>query len=187
MSARASGPPEALQISRALEERLAHGRSQAITDTRLWALLLCNQETSTYPIDQESAYHLFAAIASTSHSFMNEPMKLEIVRLASDGSNWVSYRDRLNITLRMRRWQEHLMPDSVTRAYLDRGDVNNVRPSMHWEDDDETVKHLIISSVPDEIFNRIKGGANARTLWASLKDICEGRSRSLLIDLGRKP
>ncbi len=75
-------------------------------------------------------------------------MKLEIVRLASDGSNWVSYRDRLNITLRMRRWQEHLMSDSVTRAYLDRGDVNNVRPSMQWGDDDETVKHLIMSSVP---------------------------------------
>ena len=107
---------------------------------------------------------------------MNEPMKLEIVRLASDGSNWVSYRDRLNITLRMRRWQEHLSSDSVTQAYLDRGDVNGVKPVMRWEDDDETVKHLIMSSVPDEIFNRIKGGANAKAWWASLKGICEGRS-----------
>jgi len=115
-------------------------------------------------------------------------MKLEIVRLASDGSNWVSYRGRLNITLHMHRWhlQEHLTSDSVTQAYLDRGDVNNVKPSMRWEDDDETVKHLITSSVPDEIFNRIKGSTNARTWWASLKDICEGRSQSLLIDLGRE-
>jgi hypothetical protein len=35
---------------------------------------------------------------------MNEPMKLEIVRLAGDGSNWVSYRDRMGIILRMRRF-----------------------------------------------------------------------------------
>jgi hypothetical protein len=107
---------------------------------------------------------------------MNEPMKLEIVRLASDGSNWVSYRDRLNITLRMRRWQKHLTSDSVTQAYLDHGDVNSVKPVMWWEDDNKTVKHLIMSSVPDKIFNRIKGGANAKAWWASVKGICEGRS-----------
>jgi len=64
----------------------------------------------------------------------------------------------------------------VTQAYLDCGDVNGVKPVMRWEDDDETVKHLIMSSVPDEIFNRIKGGANAKAWWASLKGICEGRS-----------
>jgi len=57
---------------------------------------------------------------------------------------------------------------------------------MRWEDDDETVKHLIMSFVPNEIFNRIKGGTNARTWWASLKDTCEGRLQSFLIDLGRR-
>jgi len=82
--------------------------------------------------------------------------------------------------------QEHLTSDFVTQAYLDRRDVNNVKPSMRWEDDDETVKHLIMSFVPDEIFNRIKGSTNARTWWASLKDTCEGRLQSFLIDLGRR-
>ena len=43
-----------------------------------------------------------------------------------------------------------------------------------------------MSSIPDEIFNRIKSGASAQAWWDSLKDICEGRSRSLLIDLGQK-
>jgi len=117
---------------------------------------------------------------------MNDTMKVEIVRLAGDGSNWITYRDRFNITLHMRRWQDHLTSSSVTQAYLDRGDVNNVKPTMRWEDDDEAVKHLIMNSIPDDIFNRVKGGKNAKEWWDTLKSISEGRSRSLRIDLGRK-
>ena len=66
--------------------------------TRLWALLLHIKSVRTL-FNRKSAYPFFVVTASTPRSFMNEPMKLEIVRLASDGSNWVSYRDRLNITL----------------------------------------------------------------------------------------
>jgi hypothetical protein len=94
-------------------------------------------------------------------------------------------RDRLNITLPMRRWQEHLISATVTQAYRGCGDVNGVAPNMRWEDDDEAVKGLIMTSIPDEIFNRIKTGASAQVWWDSPKDICEGRSRSLLIDLGQ--
>jgi hypothetical protein len=86
----------------------------------------------------------------------------------------------------MRRWQEHLTSATVMQAYTNRGDVNGVAPNMRWEDDDEAVKAFIISSIPDEIFSRIKSGASAQAWWDSLKDICEGRSRSLLIDLGQK-
>jgi hypothetical protein len=117
---------------------------------------------------------------------MNEPMKLEIVRLAGDGSNWVSYRDRMGVILRMRRWQDHLTSARVTQAYRDRGDVNGITPNMRWEDDNEAVKALIMSSIPDELFNRIKSGVTAQAWWDSLKDICEDRSRSLSIDLRQK-
>jgi len=57
-------------------------------------------------------------------------MKIDLVRLAGDGSNWVTYRDRLNITLRMRRWQDHLTSSSATQAYTDRGDVNGIKPAI---------------------------------------------------------
>jgi len=117
---------------------------------------------------------------------MTELTKLDLVRLASDGSNWVSYRDRLTITLKMKRWQEHLTEDAVTQAYNDRSTINGIASEMRWEDDDQAVKHVIMNSVPDEVFNRIKGGASVKAWWDSLKTICEGRSRSLLIDLGRK-
>jgi gag-polypeptide of LTR copia-type len=99
---------------------------------------------------------------------MNDVMKIDLVRLAADGTNWVTYRDRLKITLRMRRWQDHLTSSSVTKAYINCSDINNM------------------NSVPDDIFNRIKGGTNAKTWWDSLKAICEGRLQSLLIDLGQK-
>jgi len=132
--------------------------------------------------------HLFLVInASTPHSLsMTELTKLNLVQLAGDGSNWVSYWDHLTITLKMKRWQEHLTEDAVTQAYNDRGTINGIAPGMRWEDDDQAVKHVIMNSVLDEVFNRIKGGASAKAWWDSLKTICEGRSRSLLIDLGRK-
>jgi len=124
---------------------------------------------------------------STPHSLpMTELTKLDLVRLASDGSNWVSYWDHLTITLKMKRWQEHLTEDAVTQAYNDRGTINGIAPRMWWEDDDQAVKHIIMNSVPDEVFNHIKGGASTKAWWDSLKTICEGRSRSLLINLGWK-
>jgi len=115
-----------------------------------------------------------------------DPSKLKITRLATDGSNWASYRDKLHIVLKMRRWQEHLTSDSVTKQYNDRGDVNGLKPSMRWEDDDEAAKSILMSSIPEEFFNRIKGGANAKAWWDELKLTCEGKSRSLMINLGRR-
>ena len=81
---------------------------------------------------------------------MNEPMKLEIVWLAGDGTNWVSYHDYMGVILRMRHWHEHLTSATVTQAYTNRGDVNGITPGMCWEDDDEAVKALITSSIPHQ-------------------------------------
>ena len=113
-------------------------------------------------------------------------MKIEIVWLAGNGSNWITYHNCLMITMQMRCWQDHLTSKSVTQAYLDHSDINSIKPAMQWEDDDEAVKHLIMNSIPDDIFNRVKGGVNAKLWWDNLNSICKGQSRSLWIDLGRK-
>ena len=86
----------------------------------------------------------------------------------------------------MQHWQDHLTSKLVTQAYLDRSDVNNVKPTIWWEDDDEAVKHLIMNSISDDIFNHVKGGENAKEWWDSLKNICSGQSWSLRINLGWK-
>jgi len=96
---------------------------------------------------------------------MNDVMKINPVRLSGDGSNWVTHHDRLNITLWMCRWQDHLSSSSVTQAYLDHGEVNGIKPTMRWEDDNETVKLLIMNNVPEDIFNRIKGGKDGMEWW----------------------
>ena len=68
----------------------------------------------------------------------------------------------MGIILHMQCWQDHLTSATVTQAYMDQGDVNGVALNMRWEDDDEAVKALIMSSIPDELFNRIKSGVNAQ-------------------------
>ena len=113
-------------------------------------------------------------------------MKFEIVWLVGDGANWVSYRDRMGIIFRMRHWQDHLTLAMVTQAYMDRGNVNGVAPNMRWEDDNEAVKALIMSSIPDKLFNQIKSRVNVQAWWNSLKNICEDRSQSMSIDLRGK-
>jgi hypothetical protein len=55
---------------------------------------------------------------------------------------------------------------------------------MRWEDDDEAVKSILMSSIPEEFLNCIKGGTNAKAWWDELKLMCKGKSRSLLINLG---
>ena len=131
-----------------------------LTFTRLWALLL-----------HKPHKHISTILRQQMDS-----MKINLVKLATDGSNWVMYRDRLKITLWMCCWQDHLTSTSVTKAYTDHGDINGIKPDMQWEDDDEAVKHLIMNTIPDDIFNRIKDGTDAMTWWDELKKICEGRS-----------
>ena len=115
-----------------------------------------------------------------------DPSKLEITRLAADGSNWASYRDKIHIVLKMCRWHEHLTSDSVTQGYTDHGEINGLKPPMRWEDDNEAVKSILMSSIPKEFFNHIKGGTNVKAWWDELKLMCKGKSRSLLINLGHR-
>ena len=117
---------------------------------------------------------------------MNEDYKINILKLAADGSNWVTYRDHMKFALDMRGWAEHLTETTVTQGYKDASDIANVKPAQCWKNDDGAVRQLIVTSVPDSIFNRIKEGTDVKTIWDTLKKIFEGRTRSLLIDLGRK-
>ncbi len=105
---------------------------------------------------------------------MNEDYKINILKLAADGSNWVTYQDRMKFALDMHGWAEHLMETTVTQGYKDTGDIANVKPAQRWKNDDSAVQQLIVTSVPDSIFNRIKEGTDAKTIWDTLKKIFEG-------------
>ena len=81
---------------------------------------------------------------------------------------------------------DHLTSATTSQAYKDASDVGGVKPDACWKADEAVVRQLIVASVTDSVFNCIKGSANAKSVWDELKKIFEGRTRSLLIDLGRK-
>jgi gag-polypeptide of LTR copia-type len=45
---------------------------------------------------------------------------------------------------------------------------------------------MIVTSVPNSVFNCIKASANVKAVWELLKKVFEGYTRSLLINLGKK-
>jgi hypothetical protein len=83
-------------------------------------------------------------------------------------------------------WADHLTSTRVTQAYKDASKIGGVKPEACWKADEALVRQLIVASVPDSVFNCIKGGTDAKSVWDELKKIFEGHTRSLLIDLGRK-
>ena len=98
----------------------------------------------------------------------------------------MTYHDRLKFALDLHGWSAHLTETTVTQAYRDAGDVGGVKPQVHWKADEAAVGQIVVTSVPNGVFNCIKGSADAKTVWEDLKKIFEGHTRNLLIDLGRK-
>jgi hypothetical protein len=116
---------------------------------------------------------------------MSDDLKISITKLVADGSNWVTYCDRMLWAMNSRDLSEHLTNASMTQTYVDAGTIGNVTPQMRWTHDQAVVKQLIAASVPDTIFNRIKTGTTAKDVWDALKKLYKGRTMLILIDLGR--
>ncbi|KAI0043511.1 hypothetical protein FA95DRAFT_1498500, partial [Auriscalpium vulgare] len=96
---------------------------------------------------------------------MSEDLKIKVPKLAADGSNWVTYRDRMIWGLTARLLEDHLTNDAMPTAYATAGTVNGHTPAERWRQGEATVKQCIASSVPDSIFNRIKSGTRAKDVW----------------------
>lgn len=54
--------------------------------------------------------------------------RAKIERLDSDGSNWVSYKARLQSAFLSHEWEEHLTETAVMPTYTNLGNINNVTP-----------------------------------------------------------
>ncbi|TFY61298.1 hypothetical protein EVG20_g7113 [Dentipellis fragilis] len=101
-------------------------------------------------------------------------------------TNWVMYHDRLSWALGARNLESHLTSESMPATYALSGTLGGVSAGQRWTMGEAVIKQYIAVSVPDTIFNRIKGGARAKDVWDSLKKIFEGRSRMIVVDLRRK-
>src|ERR1700678_195681 len=128
----------------------------------------------------------------------------KVPKLLADGSNWVTYRDRLRWALSARGLLDNITdsipeptnptvndppPDpSDTAAIaahtsLNRGYAIRIEK---WATAEATVKQCIASTVPDSIFNRIKAKKSAKDVWDAVTEIFEDRSTMVAIDLRLK-
>ena len=112
--------------------------------------------------------------------------KLHLPKLAEDGSNWITYRDRMKWSMKMRGLSDHLTNTATTKSYIDEGDVGGLSPSQHWVKDEIKASWLLDATIPDEVFHKVKDTGNVKEVWEKLKEEFEGKSRSVLVDLGRK-
>ncbi|KAH9012681.1 hypothetical protein EDB84DRAFT_1642548 [Lactarius hengduanensis] len=84
---------------------------------------------------------------------MSDDLRTMVTKLIADGSNWVTYRDRMLWAVESRGLSEHLTEATITAAYTGPGDVNGLTPAVRWRMDQAAVKQLIAISIPDTVFN----------------------------------
>ena len=117
---------------------------------------------------------------------MSDESQIVVPKLQADGSNWVVYRDRMVWAMNSRTLSEHLTNISMPAVYAAAGAINGVDAPTRWALGKATVKQAIAASVPDSIFNRVKTKTRAKDVWDALKDLFEGRSQMVVVDLHRK-
>jgi LTR polyprotein gag-polypeptide-like protein len=113
-------------------------------------------------------------------------LKLHLPMLAADGFNWIMYCNRISWLLKMRGLGDHLMSIIATAPYKSASTINRLTPKEHWTTDKNVASQLIGATIPDSVFHKIKMANHMKDLWDTLKALFEGKSRTLLIDLGRK-
>jgi hypothetical protein len=131
---------------------------------RLWALLLHFKSVQVY-IDQRTLTFLLDTMA--------ESQITKITQLAADGSNWENYRNRIILTIRSKKWKDHLTSDKPTKRYINGGSVNGAIPTERWENNKGMLMHLIVTLIPNSAFNKIKDKKTVMEAWKELKNLYE--------------
>ena len=109
-----------------------------------------------------------------------------ITKLTTDGSNWVTYRDRMVITFRARQWSDHFTNTATSTNYTAGGVINGRDPDQCWALDEDLAIDLISNTIPDQVFNHVKSHTTVMEMWNAIKQIHQDRSKIVTIDLGLK-
>ncbi len=115
----------------------------------------------------------------------NERPAIVVPNLEHDGSNWVMYRNRLTLALEGHNLECHLSLATMTASYNKSGQAN-VEEQTKWNTDNCTAKLMIMNTLPDVIFNKVKGKNSAKATWDAMKAIYEGCTSLILINLHGK-
>jgi len=61
---------------------------------------------------------------------MSNKLHINVPKLDNNGTNWVTYCDRMQWAFNLRRWLEHLTNATVTPTYITAGDINGQSPQQ---------------------------------------------------------
>ena len=112
--------------------------------------------------------------------------RIVITKLAMDGSNWVTYRDRMIWAFNSRQWDSHLTTTTIPTTYTAAGVVNGLDPNQRWNAEEAVAKNMMATSIPDHVFNRIKSKTSTMEVWNAIKALYQTRSKMITVDLGKK-
>ena len=66
------------------------------------------------------------------------------------------------------------------------GNINGLTPQERWDSEEDFIKKLISTSVPDHIFSRIKTKTNVHDVWMEITSVHQMRSKMITIDLDKQ-
>ena len=96
------------------------------------------------------------------------------------------YCDHIKWTITIRGLSDHLTDNTVTQTYKDAGDIGALKLEQRWTTDKITVNQIFSATIPNLVFNQIKNTYEPKDVWEKLKGLYERKSRSMMIDLGKK-
>ena len=106
--------------------------------------------------------------------------------MASDGANWVVFRDRVIWALQGSSINEHIVADSPSATYTGLGTIDNLDPDARWSKEEGTIKQVLCSTLPDSAFTRIKAATSVKAAWDILKHVYEERSKAMVANVIRR-
>ena len=113
----------------------------------------------------------------------NDPVTLASMKLATNGSNWVTYQDQLIRTFNSRGLSNHLTSTTFPATHSIAGIVNSQSPKQRWEAEEVITKNWITATVPDPIWNQIKSKTTTKEVWEAMKAIHQPTSKKTTVDL----
>jgi hypothetical protein len=96
-------------------------------------------------------------------------MQVQVPKLSLDSANWVIYHNRLKWAMQTNSFNAHVSDTSPTQAYTTLEMIEGLAPDAHWEKEENAIKQVLGSMLPDTAFNRIKALANIHDAWEILK------------------
>jgi hypothetical protein len=110
-------------------------------------------------------------------------MQVQVPKLSLDGANWVIYHNRLKWAMQTNSFNAHASDTSLTQAYTTLGMIGGLTSDVHWKKEENAIKQVLGSTLPDTAVNRIKASANVHDTWEILRHVYEERSKALVTDL----